>query len=308
MADSATTRVRLRKQSLGSNVNTWGDTKLNEALDVIDQVVAGYAAIAMTGDTTPSTTNYSTSDDTKNRILKLTGSLTSAANLVLPSVESWYIIINATGQTITVKTASGSGVAVDNTQTALVYCDASNFVNAAPQIIGGALEVAGKITGLTTGTASGEAVEFDAMEAAIAAGGGSGAADGTVKMDVSATSVYLNSAVLDGDGITKTDNGNSMTLAADGTVKMDAAATHQYLNAAVLAGNGISKTDNGNTMSILSTGQVKMDASATHQYLNAAILVGSGMTKVDNGNTMTLSSDPGDNFFSKANTYYLATL
>ena len=37
---------------------------------------------------------------------------------------------------------------------------------------------------------------------------------------------------------------------ADGTVKMDAAAASNYLNAAILVSGDVTKTDNGDTMTI----------------------------------------------------------
>lgn len=132
MTDTATTRKRLRKQSLGSNVNSWGDTKVNEVFDAIDQSIDGYLAIALTGDVTLTTTNYSTADQAKRRIHKFTGTLSAAAAVTYPSVEGWYFCINAAGAAVTVKTSAGTGIAIPNGRAALVYCDASDFYSMAP--------------------------------------------------------------------------------------------------------------------------------------------------------------------------------
>lgn len=137
MTDSPTSRYKVRKQSLGSNVNTHGDPKLNENLDIFDRGSKGYEALAITGDTTLSWTNYGTTNSGQVAILKLTGSLSSAANLVVPSVEwVWDLVWNTTGQTITMKTSAGTGVAIPNGRKVKVFCDASDCYFAVPNYIG----------------------------------------------------------------------------------------------------------------------------------------------------------------------------
>lgn len=222
MADTATSRLKLRKQSLGSNVNTWGDSKLNDALDTIDRSMKGFQSVALTGDVTWTWTNYTTSNDGQVSCVKLTGSLSSAVTITVPSTEWCWDIHNASGAQVTLKTSAGTGVAIQNGDRAKLQCDGTDVVNTAPTIFpSGNISISGKIDGLTAGAASGEAVEYDQMNAAIAAGGGTGAADGTVKMDALATSTYFNSALLVDSTITKTDNGDTMTLAVSSQIQSD---------------------------------------------------------------------------------------
>lgn len=217
MVDTPTSRNRFRKQELGTNTNTWGDDKLNQALDAIDQAMDGVESIVLSGDKVLSTTNYTTADESLNRVLKFTGTLGSAVNVTVPSVEHWYLVLNNAGAQVTVKTAAGSGVAVPNGGTALVYSDASNVLNGAPTEIGaamtiaGALTVAGKISGVTAGTDGTDAVNKTQMESAIAAGAIPGAT-GTVKVDSAATADYLVNVLRAGTGIDITDGGDTMTL------------------------------------------------------------------------------------------------
>lgn len=186
----------MRKQSVGSNTNTWGDAKLNDNLDNIDRAANGYQSIAMSGDTTLSATNYLSTNDGKVKNLKLTGALTSAANLVVYTVEwSWDSITNSTGVTVTVKTAAGTGVAIPNGYKAQVYCDGVNCVSGSSQLIsgdvtttgaltlGGALTVAGQVHTVTAGTAGTDAVNVTQLAAAIAASVPAGTA-GTLKVSV----------------------------------------------------------------------------------------------------------------------------
>ena len=137
MTDSATSRYGARQQSQGSNTNTWGDDKLNEVLRLFDRGSKGYQAYAMTGSVTLSWSNYVSTNDGQCAILKLTGSLSSAANLVVPSVEwSWDLVWNTTGQTITIKTSAGTGVAIPNGRQVGVFCDGADCYFATPNYIG----------------------------------------------------------------------------------------------------------------------------------------------------------------------------
>jgi len=137
MTDSATSRYGARQQSQGSNTNTWGDDKLNEALRLFDRGSKGVQAIAMTGDQTLSWSNYAATNTGQCAVLVLTGSLSTAANLVVPSVEwQWDLVKNSTGQTITVKTAAGAGAAIPNGRQAPVFCDAADCYFGSANYIG----------------------------------------------------------------------------------------------------------------------------------------------------------------------------
>ncbi len=193
MVDTPTTRNRLRKQQLGTNTNTWGDTKLNEALDVIDQSMDGVLSIALAGSTdyTLATTNYSTADEAKRRVLKFTGTLTAAVNVIVPSVEHEYSVVNACGQTLTIKTAAGTGVEIPTGYQARVYCDASNVVNGSPTILPGDVRVAGKVRNLTAGTEGTDAVNKTQMETAIATAGLPATAGTVLNSSTDTTAGYL---------------------------------------------------------------------------------------------------------------------
>lgn len=76
MPDTATTRNSFRKQTLNSNTGTWGDPNLNTTLDNLDASLDGFVEIAVTGsDVTLTTTQY-TSNEARQRMLKITGTLT----------------------------------------------------------------------------------------------------------------------------------------------------------------------------------------------------------------------------------------
>jgi hypothetical protein len=116
----------------GENAGTWG-TKTNTNLDIIQQAIAGYVAQAVTdgGTTALTITDGSTSTSVaRNIVIKLTGALTGTSTVTVPdSVEKIYIVENATtgSQTVTFKTASGTGVNFTTTGFKFLYSDGTNI-------------------------------------------------------------------------------------------------------------------------------------------------------------------------------------
>jgi hypothetical protein len=87
MVSTPTTRLRLEKQSLGSNLNVWGDTKLNDALDRVDEAIGGVQAITISGAaTTLTSTNYAT-DQARKAALVLTGTLSANSTITVPHAD-----------------------------------------------------------------------------------------------------------------------------------------------------------------------------------------------------------------------------
>lgn len=213
MTSTASSRYKAEKQGLGDNTNTWGDTRLNVVVETLDRGSKGYEAIAITGDTTLTWSNYSASNSGQVAVIRLTGSMTSAWNLIVPSVEwQWDAIINATGATVTVKTSAGTGVTIPTGYQASVYNNGSDCVGASPTRVFGDIYAGGQIKNVTAGTVNTDATNLLQVNNLIAAGGGTGAADGSVKVDAAAASVYLGAALTDSGALTITDNGDSLDL------------------------------------------------------------------------------------------------
>lgn len=72
--------------------------------------------------------------DMRNAIIRLTGVLTGNRNLVVPARDKVYIIHNATTGAFTaqVKTASGTGIIIEQGAKAIVYCDGTNVLALLP--------------------------------------------------------------------------------------------------------------------------------------------------------------------------------
>jgi hypothetical protein len=96
MASTYTTRTRLEKQGSGENDDSWG-TKLNTLFDLVDEAMDGYLAKSVAGasNVTLSSTNGA-SDESRQKTLKFTGTLTGSIDVIVPAVEKFYGVWNAT--------------------------------------------------------------------------------------------------------------------------------------------------------------------------------------------------------------------
>lgn len=74
-----------------------------------------------------------TADESSNRILEFTGTLTGNINVVVPTADgAEWIVVNLTGGafTLTVKTLAGTGITVGQTNSAILYCDGTDVLRA----------------------------------------------------------------------------------------------------------------------------------------------------------------------------------
>lgn len=125
MASTYTSRIRLEKQATGENSNTWGDRLNSNVLSLVDQAVAGYTSVALAADSVTLSVENGSVDQARSAMLDFNGTLTSSVDVVIPSVSKQYLVRNNTSGSfsITMKCNGGSGVAVPQGYTTLVYCD-----------------------------------------------------------------------------------------------------------------------------------------------------------------------------------------
>ena len=123
-----TTRLRLEKQATGANSNTWGSRLNSNVFSLVDNAVAGYTTIALTDSTVTLSVSDGSADQARSSMLELTGTLTSNVGVVIPSVSKQYLVRNATSGsfTVTIKANGGTGRAVAQGTTGIVYCDGAS--------------------------------------------------------------------------------------------------------------------------------------------------------------------------------------
>ena len=132
MASSYSTDLKLELMVTGENSGTWGDTT-NTNLNLVQQAIAGYEAIDVaSADVTLAMTN-ATLSNARNMVLNLTGTLAGTRVVNVPDgIEKTYIVADSTtraGFTLTIKTVSGTGVAIPAGKTVLVFADGTNVVD-----------------------------------------------------------------------------------------------------------------------------------------------------------------------------------
>jgi|TARA_B100000424_G_C22897100_1_gene477139 hypothetical protein len=115
----------------GENAGTWGN-KTNTNLNLVQQAVAGFEAIDVaSADVTLAMTD-ATISNARNATLKFTGTLAANRTVTLPdSIEKVFNIEDGTdhaGNTLTFKTASGTGVLLCEGNCYVVYSDGTNIV------------------------------------------------------------------------------------------------------------------------------------------------------------------------------------
>lgn len=132
MASTFSDLLRLEKQASGEHDTTWGDV-LNTQMEMVEDAVAGRAAIVHSDAASYSLTTANGADDeARKMILNIAGTLTANRNAVVPTSSKVYVTKNATvgGFAVTLKTAAGTGIAIPNGKTTLLASDGTNVVNA----------------------------------------------------------------------------------------------------------------------------------------------------------------------------------
>ena len=134
MANSTSASLKLTVQQTGENSGTWGQFT-NTNLLILEQAIGGYDAVGLNA-TTGATLTFSNGvlSNGKNQVLRLTGTITTNVNVVIPdSIEKTYLVENATSGafTVTFKTTSGTGATWSTTDKGykILYSDGTNVVD-----------------------------------------------------------------------------------------------------------------------------------------------------------------------------------
>jgi microcystin-dependent protein len=125
MASTYTTRVRLEKQTPGENENTWGTILNGNVIDLVDDSIAAYTTITVSSVDVTLTQADGSTDQARSAFLDITGTLTGNVNVLIPALSKGYGVRNSTSGsfTVTMKTATGSGIAIPQGQVISVISD-----------------------------------------------------------------------------------------------------------------------------------------------------------------------------------------
>ena len=149
----------------GDESGNWGNiTNSNFGSDTpgtyqgFEQAIGGRADVTMSGTTTLSLTDSNAAQDARALYLNLSGTLSGAADLVVPALQKSYLVKNGTtgGFAVTIKVTGQTGVSIPNGKTVWVYNNGTDVVTAVDHIpsltLGAALPIASGGTGSTSTT------------------------------------------------------------------------------------------------------------------------------------------------------------
>jgi hypothetical protein len=134
MASEFSPSLRIELIGAGEQAGTWGTTTNTNLGTLIEDAIAGYAAITISSAAQALTANNGAADQSRNAILQL-NSAAQAFAVYAPPESKQYTVFNNTSYTATIynstalgnTTAAGTGVAIPAGQTMTVWSNGTNF-------------------------------------------------------------------------------------------------------------------------------------------------------------------------------------
>ena len=129
MANSTSANLKLTVQATGENSGPWGQIT-NTNLLILEQAIGGFTTFNLTNANRSLTFSNGALSNGKNDVIRLTGTLAANRTVTIPdSIEKTYFVQNNcdhAGNTLTFKTASGTGVLLCEGNCYTLYSDGTN--------------------------------------------------------------------------------------------------------------------------------------------------------------------------------------
>ena len=147
--------LKIQLMATGENATTWGTITNTNLGTAIEEAITGSADVTFaSADVTLTLIDSNASQTARNLRLNLTGTSGGARNLIVPAIEKLYLVSNGTADAVTVKNATGTGIAVPAGRTMFVFNNGTNVVDSVTYLssltLGSALPIASGGTGSTT--------------------------------------------------------------------------------------------------------------------------------------------------------------
>jgi hypothetical protein len=207
----------------GEQSGTWGTTTNTNLGTAIQEAITGSADVTFaSGTVTLTLTNTNATQTARNLRLNLTGTSGGAQNLIVPTIEKFYLVNNGVADAITVKNSTGTGIAVPTGKAMLLFNDGTNVVEAITYA-----------TNLAASGANSDITSLSGLTTALSiAQGGTGATTADTALDnLGGTTV--------GKGVFKAATAAAAQQAMDTEVGVDV----QAYDADLTALGGLAKTD-----------------------------------------------------------------
>jgi len=297
MASTYSTNLKIELIGVGDQSGTWGTSTNTNLGTALEQAIVGYGNPNFTtdADLTISLTDSSATQIARNFSLNVTSgvSLTATRNLIVPTIQKPYLVLNATtgSQSIVVKTSAGTGITIPNGSRVWVYADGTNVVSALSHLptltLATALPVASGGTGITAfGTGVGTALGQN-----VTGSGGIVLATSPILTTpnlgtpttltlTSATGLPLTTGVT--GTLPVANGGTGETTYTNGQLLIGNTTGNTLTKATLTAGTGVSVTNGTGTITLANTGVTSVNGET------GAV---TGFAKVDSSNTTSQATN-----------------
>ena len=308
----------------GELSGTWGDVVNDNITSMVEQAIAGRAVIdTWTTNSHTLTTANGTTSESRCAMLELTDTgtaLTGAGTVICPTASKIYIVKNASGQNITVKTSGGTGILVPNGRTTFLFCDGTNVVEAMTHTTSLQLGTSTTVTAVldednmasdsATALATQQSIKayvdaqvgaFDSLAEVLAVGNTTGANDiivdngqkitvNTIDETTAGSGVTIDSVLLKDDVVNATDIETGSISANDGTT----AATIANSTGVVTVPSAVLTTadiNGGTADGVVIGGSTPAAATVTTAIANTSLNIAGTVTVTSILDEDNLSSD-----------------
>jgi hypothetical protein len=148
MSTQYTPSLKLALPVTGELDGTWGNVVNDEITSMVEEAISGLVTInTWSANSHTLTVIDGATSESRAAMLLLDddglGNPSAAAEVICPAITKIYLVINQSGQSVTFKTPSGTGVVIPAGRSTWVYCDGTNVLFAA------GLTPAGDVVGTT---------------------------------------------------------------------------------------------------------------------------------------------------------------
>ena len=129
MASTYTDRLGLEKQTDGENPNSWGAILNTNVIDLLDDAIAGYTVVSVSGVPLTLTDNSGSTDQSRNAALEFAGTLTALVTITVPSEQKTYFVRENTSGSfgVQMKTVGGTALSLQQGVNIFVACDGTSI-------------------------------------------------------------------------------------------------------------------------------------------------------------------------------------
>jgi hypothetical protein len=158
MPSTYNNNLRLEMIANGEQSGTWGSTTNTNLGTLLVDAISGKASVTTATSPYTLTAFNGAADESRCAALELNTSTGANYIVIVPTVTKLYVVDNVNSTySVTVRTASGSGIAIPPNRTALLRCDGTNVIEQLDYVVsqfgvGGNATVAGtlNVTGAST--------------------------------------------------------------------------------------------------------------------------------------------------------------